>query len=114
MKIIRKDQTETFKNGNNCIAIEYPSDDKDINGAIIELTGRYPDKGKSVNLKSKELAYIIKGFGRVVINNEEFEISEGDLIYIEPNEKIHWEGNLTMFLPCTPAWTKEQYKKIDE
>ena len=45
MKIIRRNQAEEFKNSNACKAIEYPLEDKDINGAIFELNGRYPDKG---------------------------------------------------------------------
>lgn len=113
MKIIQKDQTEKFKNSENCIAIEYPLGDKDINGTIIELTGRYPSKGRVVNLKCKELAYVIKGSGRVVVEDEEINLKEGDLILIEPGEKYFWDGNLTMFVSCSPAWSSEQHKEVD-
>ena len=54
MKIVNKNQVEVFKNSDVCTAIEYPLEDKDINGAIIELSGRYPSKGRVVNLKCKE------------------------------------------------------------
>jgi mannose-6-phosphate isomerase-like protein (cupin superfamily) len=112
MKIIRQNQTKEFKNGMNCIAIEYPSDDKDINGAVIKLTGRYPETGMVVNLECKELAYVITGSGIVVINGEEINISEGDLITIEAGENFFWDGNLTMFMPCVPAWNLEQYREV--
>jgi len=111
MKIIHKNQSEKRKNSENCVAIEYPLGDKDINGTVIELTGREPDKGRMVNLKCKELAYVINGFGRVVIEGKEVSLKAGDLILIEPGEKFFWEGNLTMFMPCTPAWNPEQYKE---
>lgn len=51
MKVIHKNQTEIFKNSQVCTAIEYPLGDKDINGAVIELNGRYPNTGRVVNLK---------------------------------------------------------------
>ena len=113
MRIIYKEQTRKFKNSNNCVAIEYPLDDKDINGAVIELIGRYPEKGRVVNTECKELAYVINGFGKVVVDDREINLKEGDLILIEPGEKFFWEGNLTMFMPCTPAWYADQYKNIE-
>ncbi|GAI15003.1 unnamed protein product, partial [marine sediment metagenome] len=42
MKIINKNQTKTFKNSDVCTAIEYPLEENHINGAVIELKGRYP------------------------------------------------------------------------
>ena len=113
MKIIRKDQTKRIRNSSGCVAIEYPLGDKDINGAIIELTGREPDKGRVVNLQCKELAYIINGSGKVVINNQEIFLEAGDLILIETGEKFFWEGNMTMFMPCAPAWHHDQYKNVE-
>ena len=80
MKIIHKDQTKIFKNSDVCTAFEYPLGDKDINGAIIELKGRYPDKGRVVNLKCKELAYIIEGSGMAVVEEKEVKLENGDLI----------------------------------
>ena len=113
MKVIHKHQTKRFKNSESCVAIEYPLDDKDINGAVVELSGRYPDKGRAVNLKCKELAYVIKGSGRVVIEDKEIEIQERDLVLIEPGERYFWQGNLIMFMPCTPAWYPEQHKEVE-
>ena len=86
MKFIHKNQTEKFKNSEHCIAIEYPLGDKDINGAIVELTGRYPDRGRVVNLECKELAYVIKGSGKVTIEDKKIDLQEGDLVLIESGE----------------------------
>ncbi len=113
MKIIHEDQTKKFKNGENCIVIEYPLGDKDINGAIVELTGRYPNKGRVVNLKCKELCYVIEGSGKIVVEDREIILHRGDLILIEPGEKYFWYGNLTMFVPCIPAWYPEQHKEVE-
>lgn len=113
MKIIRKNQTKEYKNSNVCTALEYPLGDKDINGAVIKLNGRYPDKNKVVNLKCKELAYIIRGSGKVIIGSTATDVQEGDLVMIEAGEPYYWEGNLEMFVPCTPAWYPQQHKEVE-
>lgn len=66
-----------------------------------------------VNLKCKELAYIIKGSGKVVVEGEERQFNEGDLILIGADEKYFWEGDFVMFIFCTPAWYPEQHKKVE-
>lgn len=58
MKVIFKNQAKKCNNSEHCLAIEYPINDKDISGTIIELKGRFPNKGMIVNLKCKELIYI--------------------------------------------------------
>src|SRR5680860_381018 len=104
MKIIKKDQTREFKNSDACMASGYPMDDKDIDGAVIKLDGRYPDTGRVVNEKCKELVYVIEGTGILMIEGEEIQLAEGDLAMIEPGEKYFFEGKLKLFTPCTPAW----------
>ena len=112
MKIVHKDQVKTFKNSKFCTALEYPMEDKDINGAIIKLVGRYPDKGSVMNKVCKEMAYIIKGSGKLTVDSKTIKIGQRDLILLEPGEKYYWEGNLTMFIPSTPAWYPEQHKQL--
>ena len=113
MKVIHKNQTKRFKNSDVCTAIEYPLGDKDINGAIIKLKGRYPDKGRTVNLKCKELAYIIRGSGKVVVEGQEVKLNKEDVVLINPGERFYWEGKMTIFMPCTPAWSLEQYEEVE-
>ncbi len=112
MKIIKKDQTEKIQVSDTCLAIEYPLGDKDINGAVIEINGRYPKEGRTVNLECKEMSYVMKGSGKVVIEGVETLLNEGDLVLIEAKEKFYWEGDLKMFMPCTPAWYPEQHKEV--
>lgn len=113
MKIIHKNETKIFKNSDACTAIDYWTGDKDINGAVIELIGRYPDKDRVMNLECKEMGYVIRGSGKVVVDDEEIKLNEGDLILINPGEKFFWEGSMTIFMPCTPAWNHEQYKEVE-
>ncbi|MBL7159506.1 DUF861 domain-containing protein [Candidatus Microgenomates bacterium] len=113
MKVIHKNQTKKLKHSDICTSIEYPLGDKDINGAIIKLKGRYPDKGRVVNLKCKELAYIIKGSGKVVVEGQEVKLSKEDMVLIDPGEKYYWEGKMIIFMPCTPAWSPEQHEEVE-
>jgi mannose-6-phosphate isomerase-like protein (cupin superfamily) len=110
MKIIRKNETKIFKNSEVCTAFEYEMGDKDINGAVIELSGRYPDKGQTVNEVCKEMAYVVKGSGKLVVEGIENQLAEGDLVLILPGEKFFWQGKMTLFVPCTPAWYPAQHK----
>jgi mannose-6-phosphate isomerase-like protein (cupin superfamily) len=113
MKIAYKEQSENHQNSTVCLAIEYPLGDKDINGAVIKLKGRYPDKGWAMNLKCKEVAYVMNGSGRVVVEGREIRLKQGDMILIEPKEKYFWDGEMELFMPCTPAWYPGQYKELE-
>jgi mannose-6-phosphate isomerase-like protein (cupin superfamily) len=113
MKFVAKKDRKEYKSGEFCTAYEYPLDDKDINGSFIEVSGRYPEKGRVANAVCKELAYIISGSGKIVIEEKEILLNEGDLVLVEPGEKYFWEGKMTMFVPCAPAWYPEQHKEVE-
>lgn len=113
MKIVHENQTKEFKNGDTCIATEYPLGDKEIDMALVEVSDRYPKKGRATNEKCKELAYIVEGSGKVVVEDKEVYFHEKDMLLIEPGEKVYWEGNFKMFVSCTPAWYSQQHKKIE-
>jgi len=112
MKIVKKLERRLFKHGESCVIYEYPTNDRTIDGCIAKISGRYPEKGGAVNKISKELAYVINGAGTVTIENKTTDIGEGDMVLIQPNEKFYWEGEMELFIPCTPAWNPEQYEII--
>lgn len=112
MQIIFKNQRREFKNSESCVAFEYPTTDRDINGAVIKLSGRYPDKGWAANEVCKEMGYIISGSGKLAVEDKEYEIGAGDLVLINPGEKFYWQGNMEIFMPCAPAWSPDQYKTV--
>lgn len=112
MQIVRKDQTKAYKNSEKCTAFEYPTEGEDINGAVIELTGRYPDVGMVVNEQCSELVYIISGSGSVFLGEKETEVSQGDVLRIPPQEKYSWDGTMTLFIASAPAWYPGQYRHV--
>jgi len=112
MKIVKNNQSVTFQNGPTCMAYEYPMEDRDINGSLVELSGRYPIEGQVINEKCKEMSFVIEGNGKLVVEGIEYLLSAGDLVLVNPNEKYYWEGNLKLFIPCTPAWFPGQHKVV--
>ncbi len=112
MKIIQKHQTKEFKNSDVCTAIEYPLGDSNINIAVIKLSGRYPATGYAVNEECKEIGFVMEGSGIVCVEGEIVKLETGDSVLIEPHEKFYWDGTMTILMPCTPAWTPQQYKVV--
>ncbi len=112
MEIVYKNQTEVFKNSDVCTAVEYSMKDKDINGAVVKTEGRYPEKERVVNLKCKELVYVMEGSGEIVVEKENVKLKKGDLVLINSKERYFFDGDMIMFISCTPAWYVEQHKKV--
>lgn len=113
MKHVSISQANIFQNSDNCKVYEYPLESKEINGALIEIKGRYPDTGNVMNKVCKEIAFVVEGSGMVVVEGKEQKIKFGDSIFIEDNEKFHWVGNLTIYTVCSPAYYSEQHKEIE-
>ena len=105
-------ETELFQGETNK-TYEYNINDKDINYCIAEINGRFPTEKRAVNRKCKEMAHILKGSGRIVVEGIEYLVKEDDVVLIYPNERYYWEGNLKLGIPCSPAWTHEQHEIVD-
>jgi mannose-6-phosphate isomerase-like protein (cupin superfamily) len=113
MKIVRKNQSKTFKNSDVCDVSEYDLGQVDLGGAIVEVRGRYPDSGRVVNAECKEMAYILEGDGVIFIEGVETLFTAGDLIVIEAGERYFWDGKFSAFLFSAPAWNAGQFKNVD-
>lgn len=112
MNILHKHQTHKHAHNSACIVYEYPMGDADMNGAVAQLSGRYPEEDRVVNTQSKEMGYVVQGSGKIVIEGKEILLQQGSLVLIQAGEKYYWEGHMTLFLSCAPAWNPAQHKKI--
>jgi mannose-6-phosphate isomerase-like protein (cupin superfamily) len=112
MKFIKKSQANKIIGGKSTTIWEYMLSDDNINGAIAEINGRYPDKDRVVNEKSKELVYVLSGKGKLVVEGKEIKFSSGDMLIIDQEEKYYWQGNFKIFMANTPKWTPEQHKLV--
>lgn len=111
MNIMSKHNAVAYPNADG-VVYEYPMGDKEINGAVAHIKGRYPEQGLAVNEVCKEMGFIMHGAGKLVANDKVTELSAGDVLIIPPGESYFFEGDLEIFVACTPAWHPEQHKFI--
>lgn len=104
--------TKVFKSPTNT-TYEYNIEDKDINYCVVDIDGRFPLHGYAVNRICKEMAHILSGSGKLMIDGESYDLQQDDVVLIEPNERYYWEGKMRLGLPCSPAWYPEQHEEID-
>lgn len=113
MKIAYAAQSFERKNSEVCIVTEYPHLDKDLDFAIVKISSRYPETQQAKNTQCKEIVYVQEGIGRVTVNNVCYELSVGDIVLIEIGEKFFWEGNMTLYISCTPAFNVAQHVMVE-
>ncbi len=113
MKISLKHQTTKKNNSAACAVTEYHLNHDLLDAAIATIEGRYPDQRRVTNQQCNELAFVMEGEGKVVINQQEYLLSSGDIVLIEKGEKYYWEGKMKLFLSCSPAWNIEQHQAVD-
>ncbi len=109
MKLLKRSETITISNSPKCIVTEFPLNDSDANLAVAHITDRYPITGFVVNTESKEFVYVISGSGIVGLESGEVELSKGDSLVLDKNEKFFWKGNLEIMTICLPPWKPEQH-----
>ena len=116
MKIVRKEDAETLVNSDTSKLLEYSIklNEDNIDFCINTINGRYPMKGYCSNLVCKELCYILEGSGSINKEDETIDFKQGDVLFIDNNEKYYWNGDCKIIMICTPAWFKDQCKLYDE
>ncbi len=113
MKQVKFVDAEKFENAATCYGYEANfGSGATMNGAVITVNGRYPEKGYVLNEECSELAFIVRGSGKVCTASETVEFNLHDSIYLEPGEKFYWEGDFDMYTICTPAFYPEQHKEV--
>ena len=76
MKIYSKSESIERKNSDACLVTEYPIDDEALDFAIVQITGKYPDKKFAINNVCKEIVYVHEGNGKVTVNGPEHLIEK--------------------------------------
>ena len=115
MQIIKYDNVQKGKNSDKCKTLEYSFRNKNMDLGVAEITGRYPEKGYCVNLISEELIYVLEGNGILNFKEKTIAFKKGDAILINANELYYWDTNYCVVtMSCTPAWTEEQHKLVEE
>jgi hypothetical protein len=113
MEVRRKAEAIAHKNTAICIAYEYAMPTISIDTAVIELAGRYPDKGWALNTACTALVHVARGEGTVITKEGAVSIGEDDQVLITPHELYAFDGEMKLLFSATPAWTPEQARVVE-
>ncbi|MBJ7450314.1 MAG: hypothetical protein JHC93_08165 [Parachlamydiales bacterium] len=113
MEFVKAQEVHYVSNSPNCGVTEYSFKDKDINTALVKISGRYPEKDYSINHVCKIMAFVLEGKGSVTIEDKTIELLPYDMVLISPGEKYYWDGKMTILVPSTPTWYFEQYELVE-
>lgn len=81
----------------------------EINNENISITYEDVYKGHErycTNTKITHIYYVISGKGKFKINNDIYEVSEGNIIEIPKNTKFIFSGEMKLLLIMTPKFDK--------
>lgn len=99
-----------FKNSEACEGVAYSDKSAPVDMAVIDITGRYPEKGWAVNQVVHEIAYVKRGTGNLAIKGRGVtKLEESFVVLIEPGERYAWEGDMTIVVACSPPFNPEQH-----
>ena len=95
MKLVKFEQTEKFKNGENCEVLEYPLDDKDINSLTGEIMIEIPEGQHTLTIVAVDInndtetkEQIVRG----VISKPNLEVTqEGENLVVKASDEIGLE-----------------------
>lgn len=81
--------------------------------ALVEQTGRYPEKGFKQNEICTEAFYVIEGKLKVTIGKKTFIMKANDVVYIPPRTPYAVEGKGKSFVFIEPKWDSAQNTAVD-
>lgn len=111
MKYVPISETETFQVTPTCKVYEYGGNDS-IDGAIAEISGRYPTSGWALNTMCSEMIFVLEGDGAIVTETAEHPLTKDTMILINPNERYFFNGKGRFILATTPPWRPEQHENV--
>ena len=115
MKIVKKNEAQPWAL-NTASGCEYNFNHQNIDCAVVNVFGRFPQSGWCRNCLVDEMVFVKHGYAKIVFENCEKELFEDDAILIEKNEWYYWHQstNATLVPVCNPAWSKEQVQEKPE
>ena len=113
---VTKQQSFLVKPNKNTTVYSYPSGNKTISVALIKVNWRHPDgEGEYfIETQCNVLFYLLKGKGKVIIENQIFELEPEDTISIDSGKKYYIEGNLEYLAATSPAYFPEQNRIVKD
>lgn len=113
--VIKKHQSTPIKEGDNSTIWDYPMPSEETGISYQILNGRKPEKGWYRNTVCREIIFVIDGKASVNIDDDEFDLSSGDVVILEVGQKHFGNYHNTRLITVTsPNWYEEQCKIIED
>lgn len=81
--------------------------------ARMVIAGRHPEKGFILENDCSFAMYVIKGDGKYTVEDEEYFVGVGDVVFVPSGNKIACEGDFEYITFDTPAYYPEQSEEVD-
>ena len=95
MKVCSKKQAIGCRNGDNCVVTQFPMANEELDMAVVEVTGRFPERGCAINHKVAEMVYIQSGSATITVDGAVRSLEVGETVLIEAGEAYFWDGTFT-------------------
>ncbi len=112
MEIVKDEQKRTLKPFPFLTLHEYDMEDPYLGAGIAELDGRYPEKDFVTNESSRELVYVLRGSGNIIMPDKEIPLSAGDVLLIAPGDVYAWSGKMALYMANTPRFKPTQHRNV--
>ena len=66
MECVKREAAVKHAQSPQCVVYEYPMQTSEMNIAVAEVKGRYPEQGYALNHACSEMGYVIKGNGKLI------------------------------------------------
>lgn len=114
MKVWKKGEGVEFKNHEGAYGTLFSVAGANLDLAIITIKSRYPKKGFVYNVDFQEMVYVIDGSGRMETGDlRVMPLQKGDAVHLMPNERVAWDGDMTLGVPCSPGFNPDKHKFTD-
>lgn len=111
MKKWSHEEGKEFQNSDICYGREYAPSSAAIDVAKISIRGEFPGGDTFGYLEEiHEMAVVVRGAGYIEMKNgERQDLKEGDVVYVEPEERFRWGGDMDLIVPCSPAFDPSKH-----
>ncbi len=112
--LVKKESAIEKHVATGCVVREYACPSTLMSFATAFIDGRYPDEKRTTNSECEEIYYVVSGSGIIHSEKGDFELSEGDMYFLEKGEVYWTEGKrMSVVLVNAPGWFFEQCKNVD-
>lgn len=96
------------------IIYKYPTPTKDMDIAKMVVDGRHPEDKDTYIIEHdcSFVMYILEGNGKIFLDDEIFEVSAGDVVFVPKETRFAVEGKFEYITVDTPAFFPEQSEEV--